>query len=305
MPSHRLAPNLWVNNARPGNGSLAPSLRCWENPAVPRLSQHRRPAAEPRRVRQGRNAGRPDAAANPGAIQAYLDTIAAELAFDPALSRRARAEVEDHLRELAAHMSGSPDAAERQAVSRFGPAQDITAQFAAVSLTRQVKAGGIKLMLGVLGIYAVMKTRVTWWGPADAVRSWQSAPLTITMIRAAFWVALVVGLLGWAYASRTRINSGIGQPMTTRLRRAVLLCAGATAAICLSVAGDAALNAIRLSVSTAAPIPVLLLAIEVLFAALLVLHCGGLAYRTASGTRLLHVHPSKDHLHHDPAASDR
>ncbi len=62
--------------------------------------------------------------AHPGPIDRYLDRLLSELTLDASHTRRVLAEAEDHLRETAREIAltgTDAEAAERQAVERFGP----------------------------------------------------------------------------------------------------------------------------------------------------------------------------------------
>ena len=56
----------------------------------------------------------------PSAVADYLDILRRELSYDPALSRRVRLEVEDHLWEAAANEGGDAAEAQRRTIERFG-----------------------------------------------------------------------------------------------------------------------------------------------------------------------------------------
>jgi HAAS len=127
-------------------------------------------------------------------IDRYLAALERELSFDPALARRLRYEVEDHLDQASA--AGGPDA-ERRAIERFGEPRDIAARFAASSLRRQRKALGLAVVAAIAGIFLAMKIRIAAAGLAG------SAPglaAVLAVDRYAFWFAAIAGALGWVHA---------------------------------------------------------------------------------------------------------
>ena len=218
----------------------------------------------------------------PDSIPAYLDDLSGALGFDPALSRRVRAEVEDHLREAVA--SGAP---EPDAVTRFGPVGDIAAQFVEASLTVRTKTTGTTLLLGVLGVYLAMRGRVVWWGVSDVMRHSLIAAAFVPVMRVAFWVALLSGLLSWALANRIpRIRCELRKSLFW----VVLLSAGTTVASVICVAIVVVLVWVRLSATewtASALLPAVLLVGEILLSMFLVRECWLLAYRVSAGSRLI------------------
>jgi hypothetical protein len=112
------------------------------------------------------------------------------LNFDPALSQRVREEVAFHFQaEIAAGL------APHEAVIRFGPVQNIAAEYAATSLASRAKNAPLIILLGVLAVYIVMRGRVAWWGPIDSPHLSAIAAIAMPFMRAAFWLALFSGLL--------------------------------------------------------------------------------------------------------------
>ena len=98
----------------------------------------------------------------PALVADYLDTLTRELSFDPALARRVRQEVEDHLHEDAA--GDASVEAQQRAVRNFGDAREIASQYAALSLLRQTRRTGAVVVLAVAAIYLTMKSRLAWYG---------------------------------------------------------------------------------------------------------------------------------------------
>jgi len=173
-------------------------------------------------------------------IAAYVEQIGRELAFDPALSQRVRREVEDHLREaVATDPAGGGADAERRAVAAFGDAHVIAMQLARVARTAHARRAGALVILVIGSALVAMKARLAWY----AVMQWPAGsawPATGTMVasvdRWAFWLAVVVGLAAFVSIERREGD----------LRRFAVLCVMATAALGISVAGDAVLTSLRL-----------------------------------------------------------
>src|SRR5260370_35279773 len=99
---------------------------------------------------------------NPGLIDDYVELLAGKLDFDRSLSRRARREVEDHLREAAAtDVTKDAAPAERRAVANFGDPDVIAAQFAVISPATPSRSTSSSSIFGIAGIFMAMKSRVT------------------------------------------------------------------------------------------------------------------------------------------------
>ena len=220
-------------------------------------------------------------------IAEYVAVLSRELRFDPSLSRRVCAEVEDHLREAAADGAGAD--AESEAVARFGSPYAVARQFAAPSLTRQTKGVGYGMVLVVLCSYLAMAGRLAWYSALDW-RIGNDAPLTalrtvtILIDRYAFALAAIVGLCSLAYAWRAR-SAELNATSRSRLRRFFLLCALATLGLLVTVAADIVLTALRLAGSApslASLLPLALLAVEIALTAIFIAHLRLVMRRTAS-----------------------
>ena len=144
-----------------------------------------------------------------GVIAQYVDRLARELAFDPALSRRVRREAEDHLREaLAAQPAADRTEAERRAVAAFGDPRVIAAQFAGASLAKQATRVAVAALLAITVAFMAMKARTALY----AVMQWPAGDTLGTLRRivgavdhATFWVAVVAGIAGWIYIESRRV----------------------------------------------------------------------------------------------------
>ena len=230
-----------------------------------------------------------------GMIAAFADSVADKLGFDPALSRRVRQEVQDHLWEAAA--VGAPGH-EREAVQRaiadFGDPDAIAAQFATAWLARQSWKIGVTAVLVISGVFVAMKARVTWyaaaqWGLGDDVRVIAGA---VSLIDAcAFWLAVIVGIGGCAYLAVRRVPpAALCAAHCARLRHLLLLTGVSAVALSVSVISDGVLTALRLGgreVSADAAIPISLLLIEIVCAVVLILSVRSIAARMPHTTALL------------------
>ncbi|QOZ30497.1 hypothetical protein [Bradyrhizobium sp. CCBAU 53421] len=208
-------------------------------------------------------------------IAKYVEALGRELSFDRALARRVCEEVEEHLRESAERQPGSDRMeAERRAIERFGPAKTIAAQFAATSLLKQSRAVGPIVPLIVLGVFIAMKSRVAWYGATGWTASNPAGFQDLGVVayafdRYAFYLALIVGLCAWVYASRMPSD----KLDKTRLQRSFMLSAVAVAALTGSVLADIVLTTLRLSEagwSISHWIPIASIGIEVALVAVLV-----------------------------------
>ena len=224
-------------------------------------------------------------------IADYVAALSRELRFDPSLSRRVCAEVEDHLREAAADRTGAD--VENEAVACFGSPDAIARQFAAPSLIRQTKGVGYGMVLVVLSSYLAMAGRLAWYIALDW-RIGNDAPLaalrtaTVRIDRYAFALAAIVGLCSLAYAWRVR-PAELSDASRNRVRRFFLLCALATLGLLVTVAADIVLTALRLAgsgSSLAALLPLALLAVEIALTASFIAHLRSVMRRTASAFAL-------------------
>ena len=221
-------------------------------------------------------------------IAEYVERLARALEFDPALSRRVRREVEDHLREAAAADPG-PDA-ERRAVARFGDPRDLAARFAVVSAGKRSRRAGVAAVLVVAAAFAAMKARLAWYGLVDCPvpEGFEAIGRTVASIdRCAFWLAGLAAVAAWRYIDGRRVPSAFTAEYRGQLRRFRILGFAAAAALAVSVASDALLTSLRFAGtgwSAAAWVPVLSVAVEIACAGVLVSHLRGAARRTVLAT---------------------
>ena len=171
-------------------------------------------------------------------ISGYLEELGQRLSFDQALSRSVLREVEDHLCEaIAADPRRDRLEAERSAVARFGDAQVLANQFAAISLMRQTRWLGVGLVLATGAVLATMKARVAWygfvqWTLGDDARALGAVVLSVD--RWAFWSAAVIGTAALLYIARCHAPASLNPGSRRQLRRAFQLCAVATASLLIS-----------------------------------------------------------------------
>jgi hypothetical protein len=222
-------------------------------------------------------------------IPDYVERLARELSFDRSLARNVRQEVEDHLWEaVAADSTGNTLAAQRRAIASFGDARVIAAQFAVVSLARHSRRAGVAAVLVIASVFVAMKARIAWyasaqWAISDDMRA--VSGLVIRIDRYAFWLAVIIGLAGWAYIRSRRIPAAFYPEYRRQLRRFFLLCSAAAAALAVSVISDGVLTALLLrgtQLSAEFLVPVLSMAIEVACVGILVVHIRGITLRAAA-----------------------
>jgi hypothetical protein len=229
-----------------------------------------------------------------GVIADYAEALASKLAFDRRLSRRVRQEVEDHLRDaVAADPAGDTPEAARRAIAAFGDPQAIAAQFGAGALVRQARSAGGAIILVIGGVLIAMKARLAWyaltqWMVSDETRA--VSEIVGMLDRYAFWLAVALGVIGWAYIVGRATPARFHAACRRQSRRIFCLCAVVTAVLVAAVIADGVLTALRLgdtTVSAMALIPVLSMAAEIVGAGFLVFHLRGLVRRMASIAGLL------------------
>jgi len=220
-------------------------------------------------------------------ISAYLERLGAALSFDPLLARCVRQEVEDHLREaVAADPTGDGLAAERRAIANFGDPDVIAAQFAAISLMKRTRRAGIAIIAVIAAAFVAMKARIAWyavmpqWVISEDLRTVTEVVGSID--RCAFWLSLIIGIVGWVYIGGRRIPAVFHPAFRRELHRCFLLCALATGALVVSVLSDGVLTTLRLSGAEWSGdflVPILSVVIEIAGAAVLVSLICGIARR--------------------------
>src|SRR5690348_13119339 len=205
----------------------------------------------------------------PSPITAYLDELARELAFDPALCRRVRHEVHDHLCETVDGESGEAAAdAEQRAVARFGCPREIAAQYKALAIWTRMRQVGVIVILAVAGIFFAMEGRVVWYGFVQWRVSTELQALGAAVLpvdRCAFLAAAVFAIGGWLYGLSLSIPADHRLISRRRLRGCQFLAAAATVAVTVAVALEVVLTSVRLveaGLSASALLPIASVALE-------------------------------------------
>ena len=187
----------------------------------------------------------------PSPVADYLDALARDLAFDPALSRRVRQEVEDHLREsAAAEAAESTIDAENRAISRFGTPQQIVMQYRAVSLHMRMRRTAFLVLCAILAAFAAMESRVVWYG----LTHWEIGPLLksvggiiVPVDRCAFLLAIALGVVGSIYIISRPIPVAYRPGSRSQIRRGQILIGAAVGATAIAVTCEAILTSWRLA----------------------------------------------------------
>lgn len=208
----------------------------------------------------------------------YLDTLARELRFDLALSRRVRREIEDHLLEALAEAADSDLCErERRAVARLGDPREIARQYASSSLFAQTRRIASIMALALIGVFAAMKGRGVWYGLVQWQLSdhWKSIGAVVFSIDLyAFRIALALGVIGCAYLVSRRAPPVVDAAYARQVKRCILLGTAAAAAIIASVMTDALLTGFHLvgpQLPASALVPASSMTAEVALASVLVL----------------------------------
>jgi hypothetical protein len=229
-------------------------------------------------------------------IQDYLELLARELDFDRSLSRCVRREVEDHLWEaVASDPAKNTLEAQRRAIANFGDARVIAAQFAVISLARRSRRAGFAAILVIAGVFMAMKARIAWyasmqWAIGDDMRA--VSGLVGLIDRYAFWSSIIIGIGGWVYIRSREIPVAFDPAYRRQLRRFFLICGAAAVALVVSVSSDAVLTALQLrgaELSAVSLVPILSMAIEIVFVAILIFHIRRIASRAASTAALMNA----------------
>jgi len=211
----------------------------------------------------------------------YLGALTRELSFDVPLAHRVRQEVEDHLWEATAVNGDTSIEAQARAVRRFGEAREIASQYAALSLLRQTRRSGAIIVLTSGALYIAMRGRAAWYGLMQWALSDTLQPVgkvALAIDRTAYILAFLIGAVGWAYISSRRVSRRFHAGCRAQLKRGLLLAMAAACPMVVSVIADAVVTALRL-LDERPPvsvflIPLLSIAIEVAFAAVLVIAIG-------------------------------
>jgi hypothetical protein len=229
-----------------------------------------------------------------GPIAEYLAVLTRELRFDRSLAHRVRREVEDHLWEATTANGDTSNEAQARVVKSFGEAREIAGQYAALSLQQQARRTGAIIILASGALFTAMKGRVAWyglmqWTLSDTLRPLGSIVLAID--RAAYIVAFLVGAVGWAYISSRNVSPRYDTACRSQLKWSLRFAVAATCPMVVSVIADAVVTTLRLFEEqppmSVFVIPLLSIAIEVVFAAVLLIAIGGMMRNTLRASSLL------------------
>lgn len=206
----------------------------------------------------------------PSPVANYLDDLARDMAFDPALSRRVRLEVEDHLREAAmAEFAESTTDAENRAIIKFGAPEKLVSQYRAASLHKRMKRTGLLVLCAILVAFGSMESRAVWYRLTgwDVDAHLKSIGETILPIdRWAFAFAIALGIVGSLYVISRPISVTYGPSSRARTRCGQFLIAAAIGATTIAVACEAILTACRLAEAhwpTRSVLPVISIILEI------------------------------------------
>jgi hypothetical protein len=208
-------------------------------------------------------------------ISDYLASLTHALSFDPSLARCVRQEVEDHLREAVAADPQRDEHAEERAIARFGDPQALAAQFITVSLARRRRQVAAAAMLVIAGVFIAMKIRFEWFALTPYVISEDARAVgtTVVMIdRVAFLLSVTMAIAACVDIVCRRTPVRMHQAFRRQLRRFVLLCSAATAALAVSVFSDGVLTLLRLTATAPSAgllMPTLSMTLEIAGAGLL------------------------------------
>jgi hypothetical protein len=231
----------------------------------------------------------------PDPVADYLDALAFELRFDPALAHRVRQEVEDHLRQSADEAGDrtAPPQAQRRAIARFGDPRAIARLYAPAALLTQSRRAGIIVLIALAGIYAMMKGRLAWYG----FTQWSLSPDVAATVATGFsvvrWVfisALCLAVVGTAYIGSRRPMQNFHNGCQRQLLCCVALCASAAAALLIAIGLDGVMLGLRMvgrEPSTALVVPIFSMVVEASLGMLLVRTVARAIRRTVAARALL------------------
>ena len=204
-----------------------------------------------------------------GPVTDYLTVLARDLAFDPALSRRVRGEVEDHLWQAVDVRGGRSVENQLRAIQSFGEPRELARGYLTASLLTQIRCAGAAMIFAAAAIYLAMKARVAWydwihWEPNSDFAALSAIALQID--RYATKLAILAALIACAYIATRRAPARINTSYRKQLNCCIVLCSASACALSVCVATEVVLTIVRQSGmpwSAAALIPVLSLAVEI------------------------------------------
>jgi len=156
------------------------------------------------------------------------------------------------------------------------------------------RGGAAIIVLASGALYIAMKGRLAWYGLMQWALSDTLQPVgkvVLAIDRAAYILAFLLGAVGWAYISSRRVSPWFHAGCRAQLKRSLLLAIAAACPMLVSVIADAVVTALRL-LEERPPvsmflIPLLSIAIEVVFAAVLLITIGKTLRNTLRASSLL------------------
>ena len=199
----------------------------------------------------------------------YLAALARDLGYDPALSRRVRSEVEDHLWQAADVRGGRSVENQLQAILSFGEPRDLARGYLTASLLAQIRRAGTAMILAAAAIYLAMKARVAWydwmrWEPNSDFTTVGAIALQIDHY--ATKLAIMAALIACAYIVTRRAPARVNTFYRKQLNRCIVLCSASACALLVCVTTEIVLTGVRQSGMpwcAATLIPVLSLVVEI------------------------------------------
>jgi hypothetical protein len=199
----------------------------------------------------------------------YLAAVSRELDFDPALARRVRDEVEDHLWQAVEDRGGPSIENQLRAIENFGEARELARGYVAASLLSQVRYIGAGALITAASVSLAMKVRVAWyvWMHWELGADFASVTAVALLIdRYATKLAIAAALIACAYIATRRVPARIDRSYRKQLIRSLVLCGASAGALSLCVATEVILTGVQLSArqwGVTATVPLLSLAVEI------------------------------------------
>lgn len=204
-----------------------------------------------------------------GPVTDYLAVLARDLRFDPALSRRVRGEVEDHLWQAVDVRGARSVENQLRAILSFGDPRELARGYLTASLLTQTRCAGAAMIFAAAAIYLAMKARVAWydwmrWEPNSDFAAVSAIALQID--RYATMLATIAALIACAYIATRRAPARINTSYRKQLNRCIVLCSASAGALSVCVATEVVLTGVRLlgmQWCAAAVIPAVSLVVEI------------------------------------------
>ncbi len=204
-----------------------------------------------------------------GPVTDYLAVLARDLGFDPALSRRVRGEVEDHLWQAVDVRGGRSVENQLRAILSFGEPRELARGYVVTSLLAQVRGAGAAMIFAAGAIYLAMKARVAWYG----WMRWEPncdftavSAIALQIDRYATKLAIIAALIACAYIATRRAPARINTSYRKQLNCCIVLCSASACALSVCVTTEMVLTGVQLlgmQWCAAVLIPVLSLMVEI------------------------------------------